>query len=201
MQPVLAVDLESRRRPHVRRVRDVVRLALLCAGPLLLSACAILRGGADVWPQSLPPKAHFVRIWQADEALKAAQPLDDYLYWVKSFYAGTPLYPRGWNDLVADQLAVAGEGPAARRRQRQLDVLGRDIAAEWAKANSVRRVDNRHLAVWGAAAGRAIDENNVDATLRRIAEDLGALMSGTLPADAIRAERYHEQDPDDWFAF
>ena len=174
--------------------------ALLAACSLLLGACAGLRGGAEAWPQTLPPAAFFVDVYEADPQLQGEQSLEDYLYWVQAFYTGTPLYPRGWNDLVADQLAVTGDGDTARRRERQLYRLGRDIAAEWAKANSVRRVDNRHLAVWGAAAGRAIDDGNVDATLGRIRQDLELLLSRQLRPDDIEPARYPAQDPDDWFA-
>jgi hypothetical protein len=82
-----------------------------------------------------------------------------------------------------------------------LSLLGRDIASEWAKDNSVRRVDSRHLAIWGAAAARAVKEENVDETLQKISMDLQKLLALDLAPSSITADRYHLQDPDDWFAF
>lgn len=188
--------------PHVAmtaRRRCCTAGLLVCL--LLLEACAVVRDDvASDWPEELPPVAFFTDAYRDTPGLETEQPLTEYLYWVKAFYSGTALYPRGWSDLVAEQIDQS-PGPAeAERRQVQLYNLGRDIAAEWAKANSVRRVDNRHLQVWGSAAGRAIDEGNVDDTLIKIAADLELLLAQELGPDAITAERYHAQDPDDWFA-
>lgn len=185
---------------RVIRAPVVVTALLLCS--LFLGACAGLRQPAVVaWPEALPPRSHFIAAYEADARLQERQSLGAYLQWIVNFYEGSPWYPRGWNDLVADQLAAAAGEAAARRREQRLRRLGRAIAAEWAKDNSVRRIDNRHLAVWGEAAGRALDTGTVDETLARIERDVRGLLAGDLPADRVSPERYHRQDPDDWFAF
>jgi hypothetical protein len=185
--------------PSLRPATGVLGAALLS---LLLSACVSIRDpSASAWPEHIPPRKFFVEAYQAEVELQAVQPLEDYLQWVISFYEGSTFYPRGWSDLTEEQLQLIEDEQLARRRKTQLHLLGRDIAAEWAKDNDLRRVDTRHLAIWGEAAGRAIKENNVDQTLERIRQDLDQLLASSLPADAITAERYHAPDPDDWFAF
>lgn len=173
-------------------------LALLAA---LLGACTGLQGEArSRWVEGMPPIRHFVSVYRSEPALQGEQSLQEYLQWVVSFYRGSTLFPRGWNDLVADQMAESGPGEEASRRRAQLYRLGRDMAAEWAKANGVRRVDTSDLAVWGQATERAIEEGNIDATLDRIEDDLRSLLAGTLDPATITASRYHPPDPEDWFA-
>ena len=188
-------SLPQQTRPSTRRA---LILCLLCG---FLDACsALLPDPQQVWPDGIPPVSYYVGVYEKDPENQALQSLKDYLYWIEGFYEGTVLYPRGWSDLVADQLSQSS-GEESADRSRQLYRLGRDISTDWARHNRVRRIDNRHLAVWGAAAGRAIDEDNVDETLQRIAADVKLLLSGELQPDAVTAARYHEQEADDWFAF
>ena len=171
---------------------------IVCA---MVGACSTLRDGpAQAWPADLPPVTYFEGVYAKDRQLHGLQSLDDYLSWVRSFYQGAPLYPRGWNDVSEDLLAAAGDPAQRAQRERKLYLLGRDIAAEWSKANSVRVVNAGHLSVWSVAAGRAVKEDSVDETLEAITADLQRLLAGELPPDAITANRYHEPDPDDWFA-
>ncbi|MFK7733934.1 MAG: hypothetical protein AB8B48_20095 [Pseudomonadales bacterium] len=167
----------------------------------LLSACSNLQQstGSD-WPQELPPASFFVAAYKADTANHEHQSLQKYLYWVRRFYEGTTLYPNGWHDLSEDVLAATPDPDLARVREQKLFKLGRDIAAEWSKDSVVNRVDSNHLAVWGVAAGRAVEENTVDETLQMISEDVQKLLSLELEPNVITEERYHPQDPDDEFA-
>lgn len=173
-------------------------VVMLC---LLQSACVGVHDGAvSAWPEGIPQVSHFLTAYEEDAQLHEHQSLQEYLNWVRSFYQGTTLYPRGWNDISEDVLAETQGLERLSSRERQLSLLGRDIATEWAKANNVRRIDNRSLAVWGVAATRAVDEGNVEETLENIAQDLQKLLSLELAPDTITAGRYHPQDPDDWFA-
>jgi len=182
--------------------RSVARRTLLLVAFGVLGGCASLRDGtADPWHAGLPPIGFFEQAYARDGELQDEQSLQEYLYWVRKFYAGTTLYPRGWNDISRDLLAAADDDTNTAQRERKLYLLGRDIAAEWSKANSVRDVDDGHLAVWSIAAGRAVNEDNVDKTLDAIMADLQQLLAGALSPDAITANRYHEPDPEDWFAF
>lgn len=166
----------------------------------VLGACAGLREPLSNWPPELPAANYFVSTYEQDSLLDEYQSLDEYLYWVRSFYKGTALYPHGWSDISEDILAATEDADRSLERERRLATLGRDIAAEWAKANEIRRVDNRHLAVWSEAARRSVGEDNVDETFTKISEDLDQLLSEALDPEAITADRYHAPDPDDWFA-
>lgn len=167
----------------------------------LLSACAGLRDGTSgEWPRGLPPVSFFITSYQTDTANHDLQSLQEYLYWVRRFYGGTALYPTGWNDLTADVLAETPDPDLALERKQKLHRLGRDIAAEWSKDSAVNRVESHHLAVWGSAAGRSVEEGNVDETLQKISDDVKKLLSLDLPAEAITENRYHSQNPDDEFA-
>ncbi|MEO0438755.1 MAG: hypothetical protein AAF098_17810 [Pseudomonadota bacterium] len=169
---------------------------------LFLSACASLSDRtASNWPDNLPPSQHFLDAYQGDEENAEIQSQKTYLYWVRSFYEGTFLYPIGWNQITEDILAeTEGEQRLEARKQTLFD-LGQDIATEWAKDTKVNLVENAHLAVWSVAATRAVEEDNVDETLARIQQDVESLMLLELSAEDITADRYHPQDPDDWFAF
>jgi hypothetical protein len=184
----------------LRRSSHRSALCLLALTWQLVACAGFRQAVVDDWPDELPPAAFFVAAFETDAALQDYQALEDYLYWIEKFYEGTALYPRGWNDITADILAQSADPAYAAQLRRELRLLGRDIAAEWAKDNDVRLVDNRHLAVWGMAAERAVGEGNVDETLLLIHDDLEKLLSMELSPDAITADRYHEPDPDDFFA-
>lgn len=167
----------------------------------LFSACASLRDGTrGDWPESLPPANFFIAAYATDTANHELQSLREYLYWVRRFYAGTTLYPTGWNDLTADVLLQTTDPNLALEREQKLQKLGRDIAAEWSKDSAVNRVESHHLAVWGGAAGRAVEEGNVDETLQKISDDVQKLLMQALPPEAITEDRYHTEDPGDEFA-
>jgi len=181
----------------------VHRRALLTATLLLgLSACAGFSTWGDKnWPPGLPPIAFFEAAYAQDLDNHEYQPLEKYLYWVRSFYRGTALYPRGWTAISRDVLAAIPDDVQRVRVADALYTTGRDIAAEWSKSNRVSLVKSGHLAVWGVAAERAVGEGNIEEILVSIAADVQALTSERLAPGAIKASRYHEQDPDDIFAF
>lgn len=166
----------------------------------LLSACSSLRDSSSEWPEGLPPARFFISAYEKDTTNHQHQSLQQYLYWVRRFYEGTTLYPNGWNDLTADVLSQAPDPELAAQRKQKLYQLGLAIAAEWSKASVVNRVESPHLAVWGVAAGRAVEEDNVDETLQKISEDVQKLLSLELPPNTITEDRYHPEDPDDEFA-
>lgn len=168
---------------------------------VLLSACSSLRDGTrGAWPEELPPESFFVAAYEKGTDNHAHQSLQEYLFWVQRFYEGTALYPNGWHDLSADVLASTPDSDLALEREQKLYTLGRDIAAEWSKDAQVNRVESSHLAVWGNAAGRAVEDNTVEETLQKISKDVQKLLSLELPPDAITEERYHPQQPDDEFS-
>lgn len=62
-----------------------------------------------------------------------------YFYWVQRFYHGVPILVAGWTARARRLLSKVGapEKPALTEK---INVLGRTIAAEWAKANEYRRI-------------------------------------------------------------
>ena len=168
---------------------------------LFLAGCAGLGNApVDDWPAGAPQAGFFLGVYQRDTVNQEHQTLEKYLYWVRGFYQGTPLYPRSWNDITGD-IIEASDPEHAQELEARLFVLGRDIAAEWSKSRNVNHVKTGHLAVWGTAAERSVAEGNIDETLSRISKDLQGLLKQELAASEITASRYHPQDPDDWFAF
>lgn len=186
---------------RLRSLASGSRLVLSLFLATLITACANL--GTDIaqeWPEELPPLSYFEEAYVAGIENHEHQTREEYLYWVRSFYEGTTLYPRGWNSTTSDLLAATPSGPASAKMEARLYELGREIAAEWSKSGRVNLVKNGHLAVWGIAAQRAVDEANVDETIAQIADDVSALLARELSPEAVTAARYHPQDPDDFFA-
>ena len=73
--------------------------------------------------------------------------------WLKKFYEGTFLV-KGWNEQVRNLLR---EIPADEKEgvKSLLDIVGDKIGREWAKDNSVRRIDTARLKQWGDELNRA----------------------------------------------
>lgn len=167
----------------------------------LVSGCSNLRDrSVSNWPEQLPPVDFFVEAYESDPKLRDYQTLQNYLYWVRAFYEGTSLYPRGWNDVTEEILESTTSTQDTAAREQLLFDLGTEIAVEWSKETEINRIKSSNLAVWGNAVERSVGEGNVDATLARIAEDVQRLLSLQLTPDDITADRYHKPDPDDWFA-
>ena len=198
-------------RPSVRRTNrsdsnqpgkghSVGAALALC---LLLSACTgHWNQGAEHWPDQLPARSHYVNAYENDPRIHPLQTREHYLRWIVNFYQGTLWYRNGWNDLVPDLLAEADTEQQAQLWERKLYKLGRDISTEWAKNKNYRRIHNYQLSVWGNAVSKAIaEEEDIEATIDRIAQDVEALIAGGLEPKAISGERYFPEDQNDVFAF
>ena len=169
---------------------------------LLLSGCATVRDEtAQTWPDDIPPQVFFVEAYEADPENQQFQTQEKYLYWVRAFYEGTTIYPRGWYDLTDGIMEQTTDPERAAELEEELYLLGRNIATEWSKSNRVNLIKSGNLAVWGVAAERAGKEGNVEETLAKITADVEKLLAEELNPGEITAGRYHEQDPNDFFAF
>lgn len=160
---------------------------------LLLTACVGV-GPMPEWPAELPPRDYFVQTWSVDAANAEVQARDDYLEWVQRFYAGNNLVP-GWTGMT-EQLRTRLEPPRWPPLAARLQELGARIAAEWAKDNSVRRINTRCAAVWRDALQEALVRDDLAAFLDRLEQDVDALLAGNLDADTIRFERYYVDEFD-----
>ena len=173
---------------HYRKY-TVNRLSLLLT-TALLTACFSL-DIAD-WPEDLPSARPFVRAWQADTANQSLQPQDEYLYWVRAFYTGTTVYPRGWLSMQAELLSLVS--PAERQQLAQdVESLGVAIGAEWAKENETRAIDNRLLALWGSVMQMSVVDDKQLEAVELIAADVEGLLDGSLRKEAIAEVRYADR--------
>jgi hypothetical protein len=153
---------------------------------MLLSGCAT---NPSSWPQSLPSVDTFRNNWTADAENRQIQAQDEYLLWVQRFYEGYNTVP-GWFDLTSQVLArlPAGEQSAAAE---QLAALGVKISGEWAKDNSVRRIETSTVATWRDALQESLSRMEFDTYLERLNADIAALLAGELTSDEITFERYY----------
>ena len=95
--------------------------------------------------------------------------------WFNKFYEGTFLV-KGWKDRMKEILRAAH--PENKEEMRKsLDSLGEKIGREWARDNSVRRIDTAMMKQWGeellAAKKKGADALNenigkIDAQVNKI---------------------------------
>ncbi|MDD9890225.1 MAG: hypothetical protein OXU66_01655 [Gammaproteobacteria bacterium] len=144
------------------------------------------------WPRDLPARQYFVAVYEADEINQEVQSREAYLQWILSFYAGTVVAPTGWNEM---QLAVVESAPADRKveLEEQLFLLGRQIAAEWAKENAGRVIDSRMLGVWGSVLQLVVGADQQHAAIQLISSDVSGLLQNQLNSSEINDLRYEER--------
>ncbi len=157
---------------------------------LLLSACFSLQ--LEDWPDNIPSSQIFVKAWQDDLVNQQVQPMDEYLYWVKSFYEGTVVYPRGWLRLERELLDLV-EPDARVVLSEDLYDLGIVIGAEWSKLNEGRLIDNRMLALWGSVLQMSLTEDKELEAVELITDDIQLLLAQELGKEDIFEARYADQ--------
>jgi hypothetical protein len=165
-----------------------IRLLFLIPLFLFLGAC-VLHEPVTEWPDGIPARAFFVEQWQQDAVNRDIQPIEDYLLWINRFYQGFNLVP-GWLQVI-DRVSsrVAVEESATVRLQ--LEGLGRRIGSEWAKDNQVRKLNTRMAAVWRDALIEALAQDDLQAYIARMSQDVEGIMAGALQGDDIQFERYY----------
>lgn len=148
----------------------------------LVLAVVVLAGCVSTSSRSSDPL--FEQSWNDDLRNRDLQPRELYFEWVDKFYDGTP-FVIGWTRRQAE-LAESGGLEA----QSTLDRLGLLVAAEWAKDNGVRRIDNDLLLRIGAILAEARDQGRLVPVAELLIEDVQALLAGTLDAKKIDLPRY-----------
>lgn len=163
---------------------------VLLAGVVILSGCAaVLVDRDESWPDGVPPRAYYERVWNSDPRLRDLQPREQYLAWVLRFYSGTFLVP-GWTRRQAEIVACLTPDQA-RLAEPDLELLGQVISSEWSKHDSIRRISSRTLAIWGEVLAEARDGGRLTPALDRIRDDVRGLLQGDLEPSAITHSRYH----------
>jgi hypothetical protein len=153
---------------------------------LALASCATVPVS---WPATLPPVSYFQTTWTNDAANRQVQNQEEYLLWVQRFYEGFNTVP-GWLDLETRVLARVPQNEQASIAD-QLTALGTTISAEWAKDNSVRRIDTSTVATWRDALQESLSRMELNSYLMLLNQDIAALLGGELTTDDITFERYY----------
>ena len=171
-----------------------VRVAryVLAAALSLLTACATQIPLLDApWPDDpeMPGRAWFEARYAADTVNQQHQRPAEYLRWVVRFYYGWIAYPDGWVDITRRALELTG-GSADGELARRMMLLGRRVAAEWAKESPERVIRNSTIAAWGEALSIAAERNGIEPIINRIAGDVDALFAGGLQHREITLARY-----------
>ena len=168
------------------------RWPVLAAATVLLTACAVKVPLLDAdWPddEEIPPRGWFLARYVSDTTNQQHQRPNEYLRWVVRFYYGWINHPNGWLDITERALAATGKGVDSELARR-MTLLGRRMAAEWAKTSPDRLIDNRAIAVWSKALSIAADTAAIDETILSVAGDVDALFSGALTPAEISMVRY-----------
>lgn len=158
---------------------------------LLVTGCAI--DIEDVaWPEGAYPRSYFQAAFEEDPLARQYQTEDEYLLWVTRFYNGYSIAP-GWLDLQAQVLDRLDDPQSdyADQVMERLFHLGGRIGSEWAKSNEVRMLDTRNAAVWRDALIESISQDDLDAYITRVKEDVESLFAGDLDKEDIYFERYY----------
>lgn len=160
-------------------------MTLLVLGVTVMSGvAAFIVDRAEPWPDEVPSRASYDRIWESDPRLRQAQTREQYLAGVLRFYSGSVWIP-GWNHRRSEILGILGPDHAA-----DLDRLGFRLSSEGLKPESLRRISSRTLALWGDALRNARDPDQAESVLERIQDDVGRLVQGDLEPSAVTPQRY-----------
>lgn len=173
---------------HSLKSRVYWRIATIVLMAFAVSACQSLNEETN-WPEDVPDKERFLQAYHADTENQQEQTRQQYLNWIIRFYQGGDLMSTGWNDLTpAVLMGMSGETlQAAQTASHQLGVA---ISSEWAKDNRVRKIDTSMLSLWGTVMLSIEEPPERLLALRRIGEDVDAIMRGELAAEQISDERY-----------
>src|SRR5258708_28179754 len=157
---------------------------LLLIGVAVMCCCgAAYIDCPEAWPDEVPSRAYYERVWESDSKLQQLQPREQYLAWVLRFYSGSSFVP-GWKQRQAE-IAVQLSPEQARLLEPDLELLGQLISSEWSKPDPVRRISSKTLALWGTAITKTSELDQMAPLLEQIRDDVRSLLQGVLcPAAA-----------------
>ncbi len=165
-----------------------------------LFACSTQKMARDEnWPGSMPPRAYFVKAYEADNANKKIQTEQEYMTWIVRFYNGWELYNRGWTKMTDELMAQIHDPSEAREIHGKIDRIGRQVSAEWAKKSDTRTIYLRHVSIWGNALLESLDRDQALELVTKVNQDVDDLLAHKIKPSVITAERYFPADEDDPF--
>lgn len=173
------------------------RLTTLTLALLLLAGCSSVN--QEQWPQQLPPRSHYLDAYANDHTNQQYQSRQDYLKWVVNFYQGTVLYRRGWNQMIDEVKQTLTDQEQQNLAERRLREIGKQISTEWAKNRKARKINSRHVYVWGNSLLTAVANGTLFPYMEQVAIDVNAILNDQLEGDAVVESRYFAEDPNDAF--
>jgi hypothetical protein len=185
----------------MQKIALLTRLLTLVILVSSLFACSSNKvvSQADLWPDKMPSRSYFLKVYNADETNKKIQTQEEYLTWIVRFYSGWELYRRGWIRMT-DELVAQVEDPAQVKEIRhKVDRIGRLVSGEWAKKSDTRTIYLREVSIWGNALLESLDRDEALPLINRVNQDVDDLLAHRINADIITAERYFPVDEDDPF--
>ena len=149
------------------------------------------------WPEALPPVEYFQCSYEASSRNQQYQTEAEYLGWILDFYQGSLLYPTGWLDVEAVILGALSPQDLKEQDRKSQQILLRDlgasIAAEWARHNDVRLIDNRLLSQWGSMLQLAPNATELRRYVEAISGDIQLILARELDPADVNPRRYEER--------
>ena len=96
--------------------------------------------------------------------------------WYRTFHEGSLLVD-GWQDIMKDLLATIKPSEQAQHRT-VLERLGDKIGREWAKDNSIRKIDTEMLREWGKVLRQTAKKKpeNLTAVIQNLVQNVKAIV-------------------------
>ena len=172
---------------QIRRLFLVIILAAL-------QACSANQATETAWPDELPPHEYFLNLYQQDSTNNNIQNLDQYMTWVIRFYQGSELYPNGWNSVTQTLLLGIKDLESANGVEDKMARLGLLISGEWAKNNSTRLINTRHISIWGNALLKSLEHGETLELIDRVTADVEDLLASRISSDVITENRFYAEE-------
>jgi hypothetical protein len=185
----------------MQKIALMTRLLALLILVSSLFACSSTKVArqADAWPNAMPSRAYFLKVYEADETNKKIQTQEEYLTWIVRFYSGWELYRRGWIKMTDELVAQVDDPAQVKEIRHKVDRIGRLVSGEWAKKSDTRTIYLRHVSIWGNALLESLDRDEALPLINRVNQDVDDLLAHRIKAEVITAERYFPADEDDPF--
>jgi hypothetical protein len=186
----------------MQKFASFFRLTILLALITGLLACTTQSkkmARSDAWPEHMPSRTYFIKVYEADAVNKEIQKREEYLTWILRFYNGWELYGRGWTKMTNELLAQVKDPSQTKEIKFKIDRIGRLVSGEWAKKSDTRTIYLRHVSIWGNALLESLDRNEALPLINRVNQDVDDLLAHRINADVITAERYFPANEDDPF--
>lgn len=151
------------------------------------------------WPKGVPPRADFLKVYEADPVNRKIQTEEEYFTWILRFYNGWELYRRGWVKMTDELMEQVKNSAQADEIHYKINRIGKLVSGEWAKKSDTRTIYLRHVSVWGNALLESLDRHEALPLINRINKDVDDLLAHRISVDVITAERYYPRDENDPF--